>query len=125
MLFSSTFALGGSCTRHTISNFPAGLEVAKYPFTLRVCPDTMTRQGMDIQAMEDWQKEFGRRLVEKLGLQGTICLPCVLLLVFCLRSVFNNLTECNNDVTMYLSYGFFHMFFGNKMYIFLLQKSRV
>lgn len=31
----------------------------------------MTRQGMDIQEMEDWQKEFGRRLVEDLGLQGT------------------------------------------------------
>ena len=119
MLFSSTFALGGSCTRGTIINFPAGLEVAKYPFTLRVCPDTMTRQGMDIQAMEDWQKEFGRRLVEKLGLQGTICLPCVLLLeFFCLRSVFNNLTECSNDVTMYLSYGFFHIFLETKCIFF-------
>ena len=39
VLFSSTFALGGSCTRHTTtSNFAAGLEVAKSPFTLEGVP---------------------------------------------------------------------------------------
>ena len=80
VLFSSTCALGGSCTRHTTtSNLPAGLEVTKSPFTLRVCPGTMTRQRMDIQEAEDWQKEFGRRLVENLGLQGThpmLLQPC-------------------------------------------------
>ena len=43
-------------------------------------PGTITRQRMDIQEAEDWQKEFGRRLlVENLKVQGThpmLLQPC-------------------------------------------------